>query len=75
MRILYFTQGLPSEKELAEAERLGALLRNSLAWHEGDAFEPCDLVMGRPESVPPPYRDLIGAIKTVSRRKKNAADS
>lgn len=41
-----------------EAEKAGALLRDRDAWHERDAFEPCDLVMGKQENVPPPYAGL-----------------
>ena len=44
--------------ELADAARVGALLRNSDAWHEGDCLEICDQVMGKAENIPPPYRHL-----------------
>lgn len=58
MKKLYFMAGLPDETELEEAKNEGALIRNSLAWHPGDAFEECDLALGRPENIPEPYRHL-----------------
>lgn len=53
MRTLYFTRGnVPTPEERAEADALGAVLRNAAAWHEGDPVETCDAVAG---AYPPPY--------------------
>lgn len=58
-KILYFVNGTPTEAELADADAHYAIIRNGAAWHERDCFEECDLVMGKPENVPPPYRHLM----------------
>lgn len=57
-KILYFVNGTPTEAELADAEAHYAIIRNGAAWHERDCFEECDLVMGKIENVPEPYRHL-----------------
>lgn len=77
MKILFFTRGLPERAELEEAAKAGALLRDCLAWHEGDFTEDCDLVMGKPENIPKPYRVFWkGTDKGAKTRKaKNGADS
>lgn len=58
MKKLYFVAGPPTEAELEEAEREGALIRNALAWHEGDAFEECAQALGEKRNIPTPYRHL-----------------
>lgn len=58
MKKLYFVAGLPTDAEIEEATREGALIRNCLAWHEGDSFEDCDEVLGKEADIPASYRHL-----------------
>lgn len=57
-KILFFVRGVPSHAELMEAQDKYALIRDCTAWHEGDCFEECDLVIGKAENIPEPYKQL-----------------
>lgn len=57
-KILYFVRGVPSHAELMEAQDNYALIRDCTAWHEGDCLEVCDMVMGKAENIPMPYKHL-----------------
>lgn len=69
-KILYFVKGAPDEAELAEASASGALFRNCLAWHENDAYEPCDQVMGKFSNIPEPYKHLWKETETLDKCEK-----
>lgn len=57
-KILYFVRGVPSHAELMDAQDKYALIRDCTAWHDGDCFEECDLVIGKAENIPGPYKHL-----------------
>lgn len=71
-KILYFYYGTPDKAELEEARLAGALLRDCRAWHQGDCLELCDMVMGKPENVPKPYRHLLKTKPKAQKGRKNA---
>ncbi len=49
---LYFVTGNPNEKQTALAQKASARIRNASKFHEDDAVENCDFVMGE---VPEKY--------------------
>jgi hypothetical protein len=58
--VLYFTSGVvPTEQETAEAQSLGAMLRNGSAVGDNDYVEKCDAVAG---DVPEAYRQRFPVI-------------
>lgn len=57
-KILYFVRGVPTEAELLAAQANYALIRDYTAWHEGDCLEMCDMVIGKYENIPGPYKHL-----------------
>lgn len=72
--ILYFVRGVPSEAELKEAEDNRALIRDCTAWHERDCLEECDIVMGKPENVPLPYRHLMQGANVESSQSDSLSE-
>ena len=46
MKILYFVKGNPTEAQKELAKKVGAKIRNALAYRDGDFIENCDSVMG-----------------------------
>lgn len=78
-KTLYFIWGQPTEQERLDALTVGAVLRDAMAWHEGDFTEQCDVVSGKPENIPAPYRkfpyrkpEFMEAVKTPDKKKRKA---
>lgn len=77
MKILYFYRGQPTEQEMNDAQKSGAVLRDARAWHQGDFVEQCDAASGRPENVPAPYRkfpyrkpEFMDAVEPPEKKKR-----
>ncbi len=69
---LYFVQGAATAAEAREAACAGALIRNALAWTEGDFVEQCEEAMDA--FVPPPYLPFEKSEqKAVKGKDKKAA--
>lgn len=74
-KILYFIRGVPTEAELAEAENIRALIRDCQAWHERDCFEECDIVMGKEENIPNPYKHLWQETNQQTKQSENMPEN
>lgn len=64
-KILYFTKGNPTEKDIEKARKAGALLRDASKWGPNDFTERCDEVMGDPSIIPEPYKKFIKTVQQV----------